>query len=339
MKLAALVLCFVMLMSLGLSFTTAQPEQITFRELWRIEGIRAGAWSPTGDRIAVAGTEQGLSLYEADTGKLLRRLSEAIVEDYPPQFQLGWSPDGHYLSGRLKGLDKAQVWDTLSGKPLYTIPWRGSPLAFSPDGTLLAGLTEHGQVLLWDALSGETRETLRSPTRDFVNALVFAWTPDGHSILFGESDGVDLSLFDLATKTPRLRFSMGDGSLYQGGWTPDSLYIFGVSRAKTLHRWNTFDGAPVDLFFLGGDTVSFSPDGQYFAANYHSFPYDDNHPPWNVVYIYSARTLERVGQIDYPESIIYVRWLAWSPDGSHLATVTMEPDRPGILQVWQRVTP
>lgn len=320
----------------GIISAAAQPETVTFGELWRLEGVKTGIWDNTGDRIAVAGASGGLHLYDTRSGKLLQSLTETEIEDYPTLSQVAWSPNNRFLAARLNLSDKIWVWDTISGQHIYTLLWRDSPLAFTPDGSFLTGMSGYGQIQVWDSVSGSLEQTLREKRLDYQSVRFFSWSPNGKLILFGQTEGASLSVFDFPTKTVRFRTHLTDGKVRQGGWTPDGNVIYAVSQSFTLYRWTAADAVPLKPFFVGGGMVSFSPDGRYFAANYQSFPYDDNPPPWNVVYIYDAQTLERVGQIDHPEVDDYINWLAWSPDGERIATVTTNGN---TLRVWQRVTP
>lgn len=335
MRLIGIALVMVMLFLSDVR-TNDKPAGITFSQQWWVNDVRAAAWSPNGDQIAIASTEGGITLYNTRSGTALYKLTELSIEPDPPRFQLSWSPDGQLLAGRSKQTDKARVWNTASDQLLNSFPWGGSPLAFSPNGQFLAGLNEDGQIVFWDPSAKELKDISLKRNRDSFDAFVFSWSPNGASILFGAAAGVDLSVFDLSTKAIRFQLQIADGGLRQGGWTPDGKYIFAVSQAKTLHRWHTNDGTPLAPFSFGGSMVSFSPDGRYFAANYHAFPYDDDHPPWNVVYIYDAQTFEEVGRVDHPATTEYVRWLAWSPDGDYLATVTHSTSR---LYIWRRVIP
>lgn len=341
MKKTCLVLCLFVLTFICFTSITAQPETITFSERWSLEGIKAGAWSPTGDRLAVAFALKGLEIYQTNSGGFLKRLSETPIEVSPPEFQVSWSPDGSLIAARSEWRDQLRVWDTISGQILYTFPWGGSPLAFSPDGQVLSGYTNHAQIQTWDAATGEAQNTYLQFKRSPSIATVFAWAPHGDALLFNDANN-HLALFDLTTQTIRFGFSVKDSPLRQAGWTPDGRYVFLIDRGYTLHRWDAANGTPLEAFFVGGNMVSFSPDGRYFAANYLSFPYDENHPPWNVVYIYDVQNLQKVGQIDYPKTTAYVKWLAWSPDGNHLATVTLETEdsrRSSVLQIWRRADP
>jgi len=95
---------------------------------------------------------------------------------------------------------KIRLWDAASGAELAAFEHEIGPflcLAYSPDGRLLAGGSERGEVVIWDVATQRRWAILRGH-RELVHCLTFA--PDGRSIASGGLDNT-LQCWDLS---PRL---------------------------------------------------------------------------------------------------------------------------------------
>ncbi len=123
------------------------------------------------------------------------------------------SQDGRFValatySQRGRGESTVEVQEVATGRALHTFPAGDSrrimSLAFSPDGTLLAGGTFHrGEIILWDAASGKELANLPAPVD--VDALSFSG--DGTRLLCG-SFGYRLIVWDVRTQRELLHLDL-----------------------------------------------------------------------------------------------------------------------------------
>lgn len=112
------------------------------------DAVSALAWSPDGSRLAAAGAEGRITVWDVTVGK------QALQVSLPSgrARAVGFSPDGTRLAGG--GLGGAvQVWDSRSGAREAT--YRGhtreiTAVSFSPDGLRLASASADQTVKLWD---------------------------------------------------------------------------------------------------------------------------------------------------------------------------------------------
>ncbi len=119
---------------------------------------------------------------------------------------VAFAPDGKTLAAAYDG-GEVRLWDTASGKELWTLPNPGGPLAFSPDGKTLAaaavpsfGSFDDKTIRLYDALDGKEIHAFRGH-QGAVRSLAFA--PDGKSLASG-SDDTTLLIWDCrGTTAPR----------------------------------------------------------------------------------------------------------------------------------------
>ena len=195
--------------------------------------MRAVAFSPEGDRLAVTGLRT-LRLFEASSGtELLARRVRGIGQS------VAFSPDGGVVAVGL--YSEVRLFDAASGEEIYSL--RGSigpvlSLVFSPGGGLLAGVGGD---------AGELRTTKR---RD--DKLVHLWDPrTGRRAMLplqGHSDTVMCVAFS------------PDGSLASG------------SRDSTIRLWNPDTGEAVGAPLSGHtrgpvSSVAFSPDGTRLVSS------------------------------------------------------------------------
>ena len=147
------------------------------------------AFSPDGETVA-ARTENGLGLWNAGNGKLLRFLPRRPSGGgpiMPAEGSIGFSPDNRTVAtGMLDGT--VLLWGTQGGHATLEPDGHGAAIRsvmFSPDGRTIATGATDGSVLLLDARSGHViRQLARSGAA--VNALAFS--PDGRIIATGLED-------------------------------------------------------------------------------------------------------------------------------------------------------
>ena len=145
--------------------------------------------------------------FSSDSSRMVA--SEALVYDavqnavlfrLPGQNQMAGrsavlSSDGERLAYRFERWDALrwygiQVWDPLHQRQLAewegSVEELGSPIAFSPDGRLLAAVDETGTVFLLDAESGEVLHQWKAHADTVLN---LAFSPDGTLLATSGTDG------------------------------------------------------------------------------------------------------------------------------------------------------
>jgi WD40 repeat protein len=167
----------------------------------RVRGRATAVFSPDGKRLAIAAVQENareIAKQTADTIHLYDVASGQRLRSFRPEqhWAPGWmafAPDGNMLA-TATGLDQpTQLWDTTTGKLVRELkgqetPGRWSefrPVAFSPDGHLLATGGNGDTVVLWEVLSGKPVQILTGHTRP-VRSLAFS--PDGSRLISGGAD-------------------------------------------------------------------------------------------------------------------------------------------------------
>jgi WD40 repeat protein len=225
------------------------------------------AWFPDGARIASAGSNGNISVWNARTAAtpLRYRASSSIVHSW------ALSPDGSRVASGCED-NTVQVWDTATGQHLLTYTdhsdWVNAA-AWSPDGRFLASADRRDErVRVWDAATGGNVCVYRAFIGDVGSvAHSIAWSPDGTRIV-SRSDGGVLICEALTGKT----LLRDDRRCHRGpvAWSPDGRrialvefwpFVVRVWDAATGETTCSYDGHPGNIRAL-----AWSPDGRSIAS-------------------------------------------------------------------------
>jgi WD40 repeat protein/serine/threonine protein kinase/Flp pilus assembly protein TadD len=232
------------------------------------------AFSPNGERIATAGNDWRVRIWDSVTGK--PALPEPLLHGNRVNY-VAFSPDSKYLlsAGGLGNVGEARLWDTADGRP-RTPPLKhpGAVVRahFSPDGrrfvTVVADrISARGEVRVWN-LNGEP---VTPPLQHAGPVTDAAFSPDGRLLVAAGEDGV-ARLWDLAVlrrTVPPL--SASEPSYSRIEVCENRRHVFTVSRDGTLRVWETATGKLVGPPRLPPQPWAFvypSPDGNHFLIGW-----------------------------------------------------------------------
>jgi WD40 repeat protein len=204
-----------------------------------LDVVFAVAFSPDSKKVATAGADRTIRVFEVETGKLL-----AQIEDHADWILgIAFSPDGKRLASASR--DKtAKVFDLEKKESLVTFPAHVQPVytvSFVPDGKGVATGGEDNRVRIWspDAEGKPIREI-----GGFGGAVFkLRYTPSGQNLLVAGADKA-VAVFD--AKGSQLRKLQGHTDwIYALAISPDSKTVASGSWDGEVRLWNIADGKPL----------------------------------------------------------------------------------------------
>jgi WD40 repeat protein len=324
------------------------------------EGIRQLAWSGNGERLAGVGDDGEVIVWDARTGKEVRRLGGGA------RF-VSWDREGHRLTISAQN-NTVTLWDVDTGRarrffgPIKGLYNYRQP-SFSPDGTRLALAVDETAAAIIDIT------TLREVHRlgghaGLVSEVV--WDPQGQSVATGSKDGA-VKIWDAATGKETTSLS-ARGEIVGLQWGPDGRQLAAVVWPPELPRhvriWDVARREGIFAAEYPGSSyrpnqrrvaISLSAAGTHVAAESmdaitvwetragrvtfqgptggkgsQASACDPQITRWAFLEMFGSRATCRILDLDRVDELMrveaeipmnrYQSAVAWSPDGRRLAT-------------------
>jgi WD40 repeat protein len=266
-------------------------------------------YSPDGSKIVIADSKGRISIWDATTGKEIRRLSG--------NSNIVFSPNGRFLASFGTIDPTIKIWDTQSFVLLRSINQSSvEAMTFSPDGTRIAGAIESGNIFvvkIWNAANGNEIRTLTGHT-----SLIWSvrYSPDGKQIVTASTDR-SIRIWD-AENGQNIRTISG-GTLFPNAvYSPNGQFIAAYAtnwgnNIDAIRIYNAATGQELRLIPAKLDSfdIIYSTDGKTLLVN----TLDDNNN--GFIKIFDPNTGHELRSLNNGDSAV-----AFSPDGRKIITAS-----------------
>jgi WD40 repeat protein/tetratricopeptide (TPR) repeat protein len=224
------------------------------------------AFSPGGKLLATGGDDTTARVWD------LAAVPPAVILRGPKATisHVAFAPDGKTVASASAG--GVRLWDPRAGRVRSEFQgvsgWRG-PLAFSPNGNLLATGVDGRAMRLWDVAAGEEVALLQGHTGLVTCA---AFDPQGKTLATSAHDHT-VRLWDIETRTERAVLHHEGVQVWSIAFTPDGQTVVSANEEGEITLWDAATGkrrAKLPRRETGAFCVAVSPDGHSLAVAYYS---------------------------------------------------------------------
>jgi WD40 repeat protein len=163
--------------------------------------------------------------------------------------------------GAIWDLQKDEMKQNLLGN--NGLPLKVKEVAFSPDGTLVAGLVDYGDVWIWKA------EDLSLAQRILGKSQSMQFSPDSQKLAIHNYEELYAQIWDLANKTQTGQY-IQRSKIENLAFSTDSKFLW-VNTSLSLNIWRVLDGTQVNqldnLELANGIYTIISPRNDLFYTN------------------------------------------------------------------------
>jgi RNA polymerase sigma factor (sigma-70 family) len=241
-------------------------------------------------------------------------------------YNLAFAPDSKTLA--TGGYECVHIWDAATGQTVRSLPMPGGlvrPLAFAPNGQMLAAGGLGPAIRLWDVGTGAVVREIRGYGGKVVS-LVFS--PDGRTLVSGTTDGT-VRLWDVATgeeagrlEQPALAYDYARTLRWPFAGVPDNRIIARRDLGDPRRLWDAATGREVrglDRLPQSLSALALARDDGVAATASTSAP---------TIRLWQVASGNELRQLHGHQELVCA--LAFSADGRLLAS----GDTAGVIRLW-----
>jgi WD40 repeat protein/tRNA A-37 threonylcarbamoyl transferase component Bud32 len=329
----------------GKTMAAALHDSVTIWDLDSEMGIRqslkghngacsALAFSPDNKRIASAGMDKTVKIWDLDTGKEIH----SLAGQRDGVRAMAFSPDGKRLAGG--GDDGAiRLWEIPAeglSKPGTLQPARSllghkGPVlgvVFSVDGARLVSAGRDETVMIWDVSTGRTTATLREH-RAVVNSMAFS--PDGARLATASSDW-SLKVWDAKSGTELFTLRGHGGPVRAVVYRSEGKELVSVSDDGSVKTWDAVNGPQGLRLPVALGVFALSPNNRRLAVA--SKGKDGRISVWDTL------AGDKLAELPEPAGRVARLWFSQDSERLITAQVVAEKNEEArlLVQVWNPTT-
>jgi WD40 repeat protein len=277
------------------------------------------ALSTDGKKMASGGNDAALVLWDAATGKEIRRFRghDGYVK------AVAISPNGKLLASG--SFDRTlRLWDVTTGKEIRRLGnFHGlvNALVFLPDGKTLISGSEDRVARQWDVTTGKERQTFYGHEAAILSAAV---SGDGKTLVTGGADRI-VRVWDIATAKELHSLAGHQGTVLSVALSRDGKTLASAAGDDAVRIWDPATGKLVQQLQVAQQKLSqaaLSADGKVLAA-------------WSsakTIRLWSLPSGKELAPCTGHIGVIYP--LVFTPNGKTLISAGRE----GIIRFWDTAT-
>lgn len=255
------------------------------------------------------------------------------------------SPDGTQMvapsrAKTLKLFHEMNIWDTTTGQKVLDCEGRHGQIvqvAFSPDGSSVAGVCFDREAKIWDAKSGKTLGELKGHTAP-INYITYSNT--GKYLLTSterrwpphpQQDGISVRLWNADNGKLIHEWEAHFDNLAVARFNRDDTYLLTASKDHSVRIWDTASGKELRNFDLGLSvkTMAYSPDEKTILVSTKkgtsNFSKNRKNPPKPCMKLFDAQTGKLLLDVPHEQEVT----ATFNPTGDQIITETR-----GVVRYW-----
>jgi WD40 repeat protein len=284
-------------------------DAITGKQLHRLAGHSPLVFSPDGKTLAYADAGKGVVLWDVASGKVQRRVGEAVRDIAA----LAFARDGKTLAA---GTGNAiHLWRVEDGKELNALDGHQAgviAVAFSPDGNSVATGSLDGTVRLWESSTGKP---LRKLADHPFGVPYLAFTAQGKQLV---SAGRDFRVAETAT-SKHLKTLVDKQDTLPVAIAGDGQTLVTENGRGLVQLWATATGQEIARLTVkpSARVLALSHDGKTLLYQ----PRDEADPAIRVWDVASGKVVRSLNVAEDGNEGGEVRSAKFAPDGKTVAFV------------------
>lgn len=231
--------------------------------------------SPDGNLLALGG------LYPQDRDANYAMLIDISKPNAEPKKIIGFvsdieniafTPDGKGFFARSNSGRSIMYSDLTSAKEVIATKEKITSIDLSADGNKLAGVSEEGNLIIWDVKKNFAPTSIRILSGSENDILALSFNPAGNEVVIGDQNGI-VRIINISLGSARRVLTGHTSMIEQIKFSHSGDFMATASKDKTVRLWNMKMLKEQPQVLSNNDWVwsmSFSPDDEQLLAGVHS---------------------------------------------------------------------
>ncbi|MFN7600495.1 MAG: High-affnity carbon uptake protein Hat/HatR, partial [Bacteroidota bacterium] len=185
---------------------------------------------------------------------------------------IAFTPDGKGFFARSNSGRSIMYSDLTSAKEVIATKEKITSIDLSADGSKLAGVSEEGNLIIWDVKKNFAPTSIRVLSGSENDILALSFNPAGNEVVIGDQNGI-VRIINISLGSARRVLTGHTSMIEQIKFSHSGDFMATASKDKTVRLWNMKMLKEQPQVLSNNDWVwsmSFSPDDEQLLAGVHS---------------------------------------------------------------------